>query len=305
MGYIELKNATIYYEVFGAENNETIVLISGLNTQMTRWELPFCNKLAEEGFRVICFDNRDCGKSTFTTYDSNDGYSFSLNDFLQHPEKYPAPYSLLDMADDIKDLLHSLGIRSANIVGRSMGGIIAQLFASRYPEMTQTLTLLMSSSFNPALPKPDDVLVKRMTSSSVNFKDNREAYLKEKIGFMKAIYGSRYILNEEKEQVLIIEDEIRQSSSVRPYRQIIALVTYIFNPNVLIDIQTPTIVIHGNEDPLFSIEHATDLKNNISGSQLIIKNGMGHAIPDSLFLSLVKDISNFIAKTDEKIIIKM
>jgi len=134
MGYIELKNAAIYYEISGAENHKTIVLISGLNTQMTRWELPFCNKLVKEGFRVICFDNRDCGKSTFTAYDSDDRYSFSLNDFLQHPEKYPVPYSLLDMADDIKELLHSLGIRSANIVGRSMGGIIAQLFASRYPK---------------------------------------------------------------------------------------------------------------------------------------------------------------------------
>lgn len=298
MGYIELKNATIYYEEFGAENNETIVLVSGLNTQMTRWELPFCSKLVEEGFRVICFDNRDCGKSTFTTYDSNDSYSFSLNDFLQYPEKFPAPYSLFDMADDIKDLLDSLGIRSANIVGRSMGGIIAQLFVSRYPAMAQTLTLLMSSSFNPALPNPDDALVKKMTSPSVNFKDNREAYLKEKIDFMKAIYGSRYILNEEKEQALIIEDEIRQSSSVRPYRQIVALATYIFNANVLSGIQVPTIVIHGDEDPLFNMEHAVDLKNTIPYCELIIKKGMGHAIPDLLFQPLVKDISDFIVKSE-------
>ena len=300
MGYIELKNATIYYEIFGAENNKTIVLISGLNTQMTRWELPFCHKLVEEGFRVICFDNRDCGKSTFTAYNSDDRYSFSLNDFLQHPEKYPVPYSLLDMADDIKDLLHSLGIRSTNIVGRSMGGIIAQLFASRYPEMTQTLTLLMSSSFNPALPKPDDALVKKMTSSSVNFKGNREAYLKEKIGFMKAIYGSRYILSEERERELIIEDEIRQSLSVRPYHQIIALVTYIFNPNVLMGIQAPTLIIHGDEDPLFNMEHAIDLKNNIPDCQLIIKKGMGHSIPQALFPSLMQDISNFIAAQCDK-----
>ncbi|WP_367331378.1 alpha/beta fold hydrolase [Sphingobacterium multivorum] len=298
MGYTELKNATIYYEVFGAENSETIVLISGLNTQMTRWELPFCNKLVEEGFCVISFDNRDCGKSTFTTHDSSDSYSFSLNDFLQYPEKYPAPYSLLDMADDIKDLLLSLDIERVHVVGRSMGGIIAQLFLLRYPAMAQTLTLLMSSSFNPALPKPDDALVKKMTSPSVNFKDNREAYLKEKIDFMKAIYGSRYILNEEKEQALIIEDEIRQSSSVRPYRQIVALATYIFNPNVLISIQVPTIVIHGDEDPLFNMDHAVDLKNTMPYCELIIKKGMGHAIPDSLFPSLVKDISDFIAKTE-------
>ncbi|PJJ66456.1 alpha/beta fold hydrolase [Chryseobacterium geocarposphaerae] len=298
MGYIELKNATIYYEVFGAENNETIILISGLNTQMTRWELPFRNKVVEEGFRVICFDNRDCGKSTFTTYNSNDSYSFSLNDFLQHPEKYPAPYSLLDMADDIKDLLHSLGIRSANIVGRSMGGIIAQLFASRYPEMTQTLTLLMSSSFNPALPKADDALIGKMTNSTTNFHDNKQAYIHEKVDFMKAIYGNKYSFNEEKERWLIIEDESRKSPFVRPFRQIIALLSYQYDSNVLTSLHVPTLTIHGDEDPLFNIEHAVDLKNTIPYCELIIKRGMGHAIPDSLFPSLVKDISNFIAKTE-------
>ncbi|MPS64827.1 MAG: alpha/beta hydrolase [Chryseobacterium sp.] len=298
MGYIELKNATIYYEVFGTENNETIVLISGLNTQMTRWELPFCNKLVEEGFRVICFDNRDCGKSTFTTYDNNDSYSFSLNDFLQHPEKYPAPYSLLDMADDIKDLLHSLGIRSANIVGRSMGGIIAQLFASRYPAMTQTLTLLMSSSFNPALPKADDALIGKMTNSTANFHDNKQAHIHEKIDFMKAIYGNKYSFNEEKERCLIIEDESRKSPLVRPFRQIIALLSYQYDSNVLTSLHVPTLTIHGDEDPLFNIEHAVDLKYTIPYCELIIKRGMGHAIPDSLFPSLVKDISNFIAKTE-------
>lgn len=298
MGYIELKNATIYYEIFGTENNETIVLVSGLNTQMTRWEAPFLKMLAEEGFRVICFDNRDCGKSTFTTYDSNDSYSFSLNDFLQHPEKYPAPYSLLDMADDIKDLLHSLGIRSANIVGRSMGGIIAQLFASRYPAMTQTLTLLMSSSFNPALPKADDALIGKMTNSITNFHDNKQAYIHEKVDFMKAIYGNKYSFNEEKERWLIIEDESRKSPFVRLFRQIIALLSYQYDSNVLSSLHVPTLTIHGDEDPLFNIEHAVDLKNTIPYCELIIKRGMGHAIPDSLFPSLVKDISNFIAKTE-------
>ncbi|WP_343539253.1 alpha/beta hydrolase [Sphingobacterium thalpophilum] len=297
MGYIELKNATIYYEVFGAENNETIVLVSGLNTQMTRWELPFCSKLVEEGFRVICFDNRDCGKSTFNPYDGNDSYSSSLNDFLQYPEKFPAPYSLFDMADDIKDLLDSLGIQSANIVGRSMGGIIAQLFVSRYPAMAQTLTLLMSSSFNPALPKPDDALVKKMTSPSVNFKDSQEAHLKEKIDFMRAIYGNKYSFNEEKERGLIIEDESRKSPLVRPLRQIIALLSYQYDSCVLSNLHVPTLTIHGDEDPLFNIEHAVDLKNTIPYCDLIIKKGMGHAIPDLLFPSLVKDISNFIIKT--------
>ncbi|WP_433900496.1 alpha/beta fold hydrolase [Sphingobacterium puteale] len=298
MGYIELKNATIYYEIFGLENKETLVLVSGLNTQMTRWEVPFLKMLAEEGFRVICFDNRDCGKSTFTTYDRNDSYSSSLNDFLDYPEKFPAPYSLLDMADDIRDLLLSLDIERVHVVGRSMGGIIAQLFASRYPPMTQTLTLLMSSSFNPILPKANDALIGKMTNSTANFQDDRQTYINEKVDFMRAIYGNKYYFNEEKERGLIIEDENRKSPLVRPFRQIVALLSYQYNSYVLSSLHVPTLTIHGDEDPLFNMEHAFDLKNTIPYCELIIKNGMGHAIPDSLYPSLVEDISDFIAKTE-------
>lgn len=298
MGYIELKNATIYYEIFGVENKKTLVLVSGLNTQMTRWEVPFLKMLAEEGFRVICFDNRDCGKSTFTTYDRNDSYSSSLNDFLDYPEKFPAPYSLLDMADDIRDLLLSLDIERVHVVGRSMGGIIAQLFASRYPPMTQTLTLLMSSSFNPILPKADDALIGKMTNSTANLQDDRQTYINEKVDFMRAIYGNKYYFNEEKERGLIIEDENRKSPLVRPFRQIVALLSYQYNSYVLSSLHVPTLTIHGDEDPLFNMEHAFDLKNTIPYCELIIKNGMGHAIPDSLYPSLVEDISDFIAKTE-------
>lgn len=298
MGYIELKNATIYYEIFGVENKETLVLVSGLNTQMTRWEVPFLKMLAEEGFRVICFDNRDCGKSTFTTYDRNDSYSSSLNDFLDYPEKFPAPYSLLDMADDIRDLLLSLDIERVHVVGRSMGGIIAQLFASRYPPMTQTLTLLMSSSFNPILPKADGALIGKMTNSTANFQDDRQTYINEKVDFMRAIYGNKYYFNEEKERGLIIEDENRKSPLVRPFRQIVALLSYQYNSYVLSSLHVPTLTIHGDEDPLFNMEHAFDLKNTIPYCELIIKNGMGHAIPDSLYPSLVEDISDFIVKTE-------
>lgn len=298
MGYIDLKNATIYYEIFGVENKETLVLVSGLNTQMTRWEAPFLKMLAEEGFRVICFDNRDCGKSTFKTSDPNDTINFS-QDFLHYPEKHPVPYSLLDMADDIKNLLHSLAIRSAHIVGRSMGGIVAQLFASRYPAMTQTLTLLMSSSFNPILPKADDALIGKMTNSTANFQDDRQTYINEKVDFMRAIYGNKYYFNEEKERGLIIEDENRKSPLVRPFRQIVALLSYQYNSYVLSSLHIPTLTIHGDEDPLFNMEHAFDLKNTIPYCELIIKTGMGHAIPDSLYPSLVEDISDFIAKLNE------
>ncbi len=235
-------------------------------------------------------------KSTLISDSGNDRHSSSLDDFLQQPGKHAAPYSLIDMADDIRDLLHAFGIQRAHIVGRSMGGIIAQLFAYKYPELTNTLILLMSSSFNPTLPKVDEAMIRKLTNSTTSFQGDRQIFIKEKVDFMKAIYGNRYRFNEEKECALIIEDEYRKSSLIQPFRQIIALVSYTYDPHVLHCLDVPTLVIHGDQDPLFGTAHAEDLKNNIHNCDLILKNGMGHALPEELFPSLIENISDFIAK---------
>lgn len=292
MPYFKSPNVALYYKVFGENHSETIVLVSGLNTQITSWDTEFIASLVLNKFRLIVFDNRDCGKSTVllnsTTKIKN------LSDFFKNPDPLNIEYSLWDMVDDIYNLLQHLDIAKAHIIGRSMGGIIAQLFAYKYPNITKTLSLIMSSSFNPALSKTDDKLIQMMTNENVSYDQNSTLYIKNKLEFLKLIHGKTYSIDIAKEQALIVYNEERKSTNIKPFRQIIALISYVYDATILHQISTPTLIIHGDEDVLFGVESAYDLKKNISNSKLILKQGMGHAIPLELSASIVQDITTFI-----------
>jgi|GEM_PF-283439 len=297
MPYAKKENVSIYYEISGERNKENIVLVSGLNTQMTCWDPSFIDMLVSRGFRVIAFDNRDCGKSTVVSKNEGKDKINSLAEFLQYPDKAKIEYSLWDMTDDLCFLLETLEISKAHIVGRSMGGILAQLFAFKYPAMTETLTLIMSSSFKPSLPKADDALIHKMTSESVQYRNDPKSFVQEKLDFLKLIYGSFYSIDREKERRLIISNEERKSDFIRPHRQIVALISYPYDVSVLNEIKSPSLIIHGDEDPLFGMESCHDLKNSISDAELVIKKGMGHAIPGELYNEIVEDIACFIEKS--------
>src|SRR4030088_1595758 len=143
----------LVYEFFGADAAEPMLLIMGLGAQMVLWDDAFCQQLAARGFRVIRFDNRDIGESTKLS----GGKRITMTEllklrFLGIPVS--APYKLADMANDVLGLLDVLGIRSAHLVGASMGGMIAQELALSHPQRVRTLTTIMSSTGNPNLPQP-------------------------------------------------------------------------------------------------------------------------------------------------------
>ena len=128
------RGAEIEYEVFGPAGAETIAVINGLGSQMTRWPEAFCQRLVAKGFRVVRMDNRDTGLSTW----------FQPGD----------TYSLEDMAGDVVGVLDAIGAPGAHIVGVSMGGMIAQMVAIEHPDRTLSLTSIMSNTGNPDLPPP-------------------------------------------------------------------------------------------------------------------------------------------------------
>ncbi len=143
----------ICYEIFGNANAEPMLLIMGLGAQMIHWDDDFCARLAARGFRVIRFDNRDIGKSSKLS----GGKRLSPIEllklrFLRIP--IAAPYTLRDMAEDVTGLMDTLGIKSAHIVGASMGGMIAQEIAISFPERVRSLTSIMSTTGNPKVPPP-------------------------------------------------------------------------------------------------------------------------------------------------------
>src|SRR6202023_3058746 len=141
------------YEIFGDPAAEPMLLIMGLGAQMIHWDDDFCRQLAARGFRVIRFDNRDIGQSSRLSGGKPlTAFELLKLRLLKIPVK--APYRLSDMAEDTVGLMDALGIKSAHIVGVSMGGMIAQEIAISFPQRVRSLTSIMSTSGNPKIPGP-------------------------------------------------------------------------------------------------------------------------------------------------------
>jgi pimeloyl-ACP methyl ester carboxylesterase len=142
-GTVKSNGIDIAYDTFGARSSAPLVLIMGLAAQMIAWDEAFCAQLADRGFWVVRFDNRDIGP---------DLASLIKQQLLGKP--VAAPYTLRDMAADTVGLMDALGIESAHVVGASMGGAIAQEMAIHYPSRVRTLISIMSSTGEPGLPPP-------------------------------------------------------------------------------------------------------------------------------------------------------
>jgi pimeloyl-ACP methyl ester carboxylesterase len=163
MPKLRVNQIVIEYDSFGLEDAEAILLISGLGTQMIRWSVPFCRALASRGYRVTRFDNRDAGLSTHLDEAPVPDLA-SVAAALARGEALNVPYTLFDMAGDTIGVLDGLSIEQAHIVGRSMGGMIAQLVASEHPHRTLSLTSIMSGSGNPENPPPVPEVMALLTS---------------------------------------------------------------------------------------------------------------------------------------------
>jgi pimeloyl-ACP methyl ester carboxylesterase len=290
MKLAKLGRIDLCYDIIGAHNTITVILISGLGTQMIRWTVPFCEMLAEKGFKVIRFDNRDAGCSTFLSNESVPDLS-DLAELLQSGERISVPYTLFDMVDDVIGLMNFLAIAKAHIIGRSMGGIIGQLIAAQHPERVLTLTSIMSTSLNPSLPQAQPDVMQMMVAPKANPADEKAAYISQNLTFAKRISGSKFCFNE-KDQIAIIEEEIIRSNSNSGglWRQLLAIIGTGYNKERLENIKAPTLVIHGSEDPLFPPECGDDTATTISGAKFFLIEGMGHEIPPELYAPIVSAI---------------
>lgn len=287
-----IGNVDICYEVFGDKNTKNMVLISGLGSQMIRWEDSFCRLLACQGFRVIRFDNRDSGASVFHGHEEIDSGK-SIEEQFASLTPHTIPYSLMDMAHDVIGLLDHLKIDKAHIAGRSMGGIIGQLLSSFYPERVITLTVIMSTSLHPDLPPTAPEVLQLMTKPGTDPAANKEQYIRERIYFAEKISGTKYPLDHHHEKALITEELRRSKTPNGIIRQLMAMGSYCYDPEVLKKITVPTLIIHGTDDLIFHPECAKNLAGSVSSSQLVLVDGMGHSIPNELHDFIGKTIVDF------------
>lgn len=295
MKTVKMNEVELCYEVLGEKNPDTIVLISGLGSQMIRWDHTFCDLLVEKGFRVIRFDNRDSGSSVFNTKREIPSDK-SIEEIFAMLSKEGIPYSLMNMADDVIGLLNHLNIEKAHIAGRSMGGIIAQLLGSYYPERVLSLTIIMSTSLNPSLPKPDPEVMAMMTQVSADPVLQKEEYMREKIHFAKKILGSGYAFDSNQEKALLEEELIRSRTKNGIIWQLLAMGSFQYNPEVLKKITAPALIIHGTEDLIFHPDCGKDIADSIPGAKWLLIEGMGHFIPRELFDTISESMVSIINK---------
>ena len=281
--YADANGLRLAYETFGDPGGRPLVLIMGLASQMLIWHEDLCHQLAERGHYVIRFDNRDVGLSS-RCHDL--GRPSLLRALIAHRRDRPvrSAYSLDDMAADTAGLMDALGIERAHVMGASMGGMIAQAMAIRYPERVLSLTSALSSTGNPRLPLPTweatKVLMRRPPRTKEGFADY-SVRLWRTIGSPGYPFDEAYIRERSGQ---IFERGLTGSGTLR---QMVAILHHGDRREALARLKLPTLVIHGLEDPLVRVEAGRDTAQSIPGAQLMLLEGVGHTLPREVWPRVV------------------
>jgi pimeloyl-ACP methyl ester carboxylesterase len=264
----------LVYEAIGDRADPALLLVMGLGMQLINWDLEFCEGLAERGFHVIRFDNRDAGLSTKIDAPVPNVMRAMAGFRIR------APYLLSDMADDSFGLLDHLGIERAHVVGVSMGGMIAQTMAIRRPERVLSLGSMLSTPGDRRVGTPKlrvwSVLMRRAPRG-------RDAYIEYFVRVFRMIGSPGYPVDEERirEQAGLTYD--RSHDAAGTARQLGAILASGSRTAALRKLDVPTVVIHGKKDPLVPFRAGVATARAIPGAELVAVPGMGHDLPRELW----------------------
>lgn len=282
----------IYYEDMGDPNHPAVLLIMGLGAQLLLWRKGFCEKLMDQGLRVIRYDNRDVGLSSKVT-GRHTGAALPprmVRSFLGKPS--PAVYTLEDMADDAAALLDHLGIDDAHIVGGSMGGMIAQIFAARFPQRTRTLGIIFSSNNQAFLPPPAYKQVRALLQRPAD--STQEAIVANLMRVGKIIGSPGYPQSDDKLRADAIESYERAYYPAGIARHFAAVLGSGSLLRYDRQVTAPTVVIHGRADKLMRPSGGRAIAHAIKGARLVLIDAMAHDLPEELWDEVVSELkTNF------------
>jgi pimeloyl-ACP methyl ester carboxylesterase len=272
----------IAYQEVGDPDGEPLLLVMGLAMQMLAWDEELCAMLAERGFRVVRFDNRDIGHST-----KIDSTGLPKRTDMLLGRRRTAPYLLRDMGDDTTGLMDHLGIDSAHLVGASMGGMIAQTVAIRRPERVRSLVSMMSSTGNRWLGMPT---WKAFGTLFARPGAGREAAIDHAVRMFRTIGSPAYPMDEPSFRRRAEAAYDRSHDRAGVARQLHAITASGDRTVPLRRLRLPATVLHGAGDPLIRPAAGRATARAIRGSHLRIFDGMGHDLPRPLWPDFVKEI---------------
>ena len=280
----------IHYEDLGSPDDPPVLLIMGLGAQLVLWREEFCQKLVDLGYRVIRFDNRDVGLSTKLHGRHVEGNLIPrlLRSFVGLSSN--SVYRLEDLADDAAAVLDHLGIDRAHIVGASLGGMIAQIFAAKYPERTAGLGIIFSSNNSPLLPPPAPKallsLIKGPHPSSP-----RDVIVENSVRVSKIIGSPAYQKSDDQLRADAIETYERCFYPQGIGRHFSAIMGSGSLKRYDVRITAPTVVIHGRADRLMRPSGGKAIADAIPGARLVLFDGMGHDLPQPLWEPIVSELN--------------
>ena len=282
----------IEYETFGDPSADPLLLIMGLGAQMILWEEEFCRLLAGHGHYVIRFDNRDVGLST-RLEEAGVPRIRVMMEQVERGERPEAPYRLSGMGRDAVGLLDGLGIGAAHVVGASMGGMIGQTVAIEHPERVRTLTSIMSSTGHPGLPraKPEAMAVLLTPPPR-----DREGNIERAVEAARIIGSPGFPFDEERIRARAARTYDRAFYPKGLARQLAAILASGSRRKALEALRTPTLVIHGDMDPLVPVEGGLDTAEAVPGAELLIIEGMGHDLPPEVWPRIADTIARHARK---------
>ncbi|MBI4764288.1 MAG: alpha/beta hydrolase [Deltaproteobacteria bacterium] len=275
MAKAKANGIEIEYETFGDRSGRPLLLIIGLGGQLIFWSEEVLNQFVDEGHFVIIFDNRDTGLSSKMEETGIPDVPGTLS-ALMRGEKVKVPYTYYDMGDDAVGLLDALDIKKTHVCGMSMGGAIAQTMAISHPERLLSLISIYAPTGNPDLPQPKPEMINLLTPPPVS---DRNVFIEGWINTLGIISGSGFPLDEE--WVRRVAERVYERSYYPEgvARQFLAAFGRGNRRRALPSVTAPTLVIHGDEDPLVLVENGRDAAGAIPGAELMIIKGMGHNLP--------------------------
>jgi pimeloyl-ACP methyl ester carboxylesterase len=283
------REVELCYQTFGTPDGEPLLLIMGLGGPLTWWDPELCQLLADRGFYVIRFDNRDCGRS------SRAGGRVSRATLVRAfaGQRVRAPYSLVDMAEDAFGLLDHLGLESAHVCGVSMGGMIAQTMAVEHPQRVRSLTSIMSTTGKRTVGWQHPSLLPNLVGQAAG----RDGYIALSMKTSKLIGSPGYPSTEERARKRAGETYDRGVTSSGTLRQMLAILTQPNRAPKLRALSMPALVIHGLDDKMVHVSGGRATAAAIHGAELLLIDGMGHDLPPALFETFADGIRRTASRT--------
>jgi len=274
-------------ECLGDEAAASLLLINGLGSQLGRWGDEFCELLVSRGLRVVRYDQRDAGLSTKLADFDIDQVRKSLGRAMRG-EPTELPYRLEDMADDAAALLEALGVGPAHVAGVSLGGMVGQLLAIRHPRRLRSLTSIMSTTGDRSLPTPTREATKVLMTTKPA---ERAGFIEYEVASTRVFHGDVLPFDEDYIRARAALEYDRAYEPAGTARQLLASTVQASRREPLRQLRLPSLVIHGDQDPLVRLECGLDTQRCIPGAQLHVVEGMGHDLCGAAWVEVADAIA--------------